>query len=444
MGMNETVAKQLTDRILGLTSADEASVSVYDTSVLNLRFANNDITTNGLVDSMGINLEVSYGKQSASISINQTDDASLRKAVDRAEAMARLAPENPEHMPPPGPADFAKPLTFSESMAAVGPAEAAKWVRPVIESAREASVDSAGFLQRRIGGSALANSEGLFVFQPYTSAGFSVTARTREGGGSGWASTQATAAELVDLVPVGERAIQKALNSRNPKERKPGRTTVLLEPAAVRDLLAILGGALGRRSVDEGRSFLNALTGEDESPVGKALFGSKATLFSDPLFEKAPCQTHSGGLPLEKTTWIEKGTLRNLSVGRFWAQKQGIEPLPGPGNLILNADGHETSELIKQIDDGVLVTRLWYIRMVQPQSLLYTGLTRDGTFAIRNGGVAEPVKNFRFNETPVNLLKNLVATGKPERVMGSESSLPTFVPPAVVENFNLSSVSDAN
>ena len=107
-------------------------------------------------------------------------------------------------------------------------------------------------------------------------------------------------------------------------------------------------------------------------------------------------------------------------------------------------EGKSLDELIAGVADGVLITRLWYLRMVQPESLLYTGLTRDGTFAIKDGKIAGPVKNFRFNETPVNVLKNIVASGKPERVLGSESDMPVHVPPLVVENFNLSSVSDAS
>ena len=129
-----------------------------------------------------------------------------------------------------------------------------------------------------------------------------------------------------------------------------------------------------------------------------------------------------------------------MPVGRFWAQQQGIAPQPWPGNLIMPGDGKSLDELIAGVEDGVLITRLWYLRMVQPESLLYTGLTRDGTFAIKDGKIAGPVKNFRFNETPVNVLKNLVASGAPERVLGSESQMPMYVPPLVVGNFNLSSV----
>ncbi len=442
--MNRPQTEALCEKILGLVKADDAEVWVSDSEDLQLRSANNDITSNGLVDRLRISLSVSYGKRSASISINQADDTTLREAVEKVQTMAKLAPEDPEHLPPVESAHYAEPLTFSEATAAMTPAEALVHVRPVIEQARAAGVESAGYLERSVGSGALANSRGLFVFQRETSVGFSVTARTPEGGGSGWASTQVTDVRSLDLAPVGERAIAKALASRNPVERAPGRATVVLEPAAVRDLLGLLAWSLDRRGFDEGRSFLNGLVGEGVDPVGRELFGAMANLVSDPLFAPAPCATHSHGLPLKRTPWIENGILKNLSVGRYWAQKLGIPPQPGPGNLIMPGDGLSREELIGQVEDGVLITRLWYLRMVQPQTLLYTGLTRDGTFAIRGGEIAGPVKNFRFNESPVNVLRNIVASGEPVRVLGSESDLPLHAPALVVSDFNLSSVSDAS
>ncbi len=436
--------ESLCSKILGLVKADASELYVSDSEDLLLRSANNDITSNGLIDRISISLSVSFGKRSASISVNQTDDETLRAAVAKVEAMAKLAPEDPEHLPPVEPGTYATPLTWSDATAAMTPEEALAQLRPVIEAARTAGVDSAGYLERSVNGSAYANSRGVFIFERSTSVGFSLTARTAAGRGSGWASTQVTDAGALDLGPVGERAIAKALASRDAIERPAGRSTVVLEAAAARDLLGLLSWGLDRRDFDEGRSFLNGLVKEGEDPIGKALFGERATVFSDPLYAAAPSGIHQSGLPLERTTWIENGVLKNLPVGRFWAQQQGIAPQPWPGNLIMPGEGKSLDELIAGVEDGVLITRLWYLRMVQPESLLYTGLTRDGTFAIKDGKIAGPVKNFRFNETPVNVLRNIVASGSPERVLGSESRMPMHVPPLVVENFNLSSVSDAS
>jgi predicted Zn-dependent protease len=444
MGLTKSQSETLSQRVLDLVEADGASVRISDSEDLQLRYANNDITSNGLVDKIKIDLSVSYGKRSASIGLNQTDNETLKAAVKKVQAMAKLAPEDPEHMPELGPTEFLEPKTFSEATAALTPEEGLAHIRPVIEAARKAGVDSAGYLERSVSSSTFANSEGLIVFQPSTSVNYSLTARSAEGRGSGWASTQVTDLAKLDLEPVGARAIEKALATRNAVERAPGRTTVVLEPAAVRDLISLLSWGLGKRGFDEGRSFLNGLVKEGEDPIGKELFGKKATLFSDPQHSAVPCGIHQNGLPRNKTDWVKDGILKSLSVGRFWAQEKGIKPQPHPGNLIMPGEGQSMDELIGQVEDGVLITRLWYLRMVQPQTLLYTGLTRDGTFAIKDGKVANPVKNFRFNESPVNVLKNIVASGKQERVMGSEGAMPMYVPPLLVNDFNLSSVSDAS
>ena len=454
VGMTPDESKVLCQRVLGLVQADSAEVRVAVAADQHLRSANNDITSNSIANRIAIHLTVSYGQRSASISTNQTSDAALREAVAKVQALARLVPEDPEHLPPVEPADYDEPIMWSEPTAAATPADTIGWMRPAIEQARAARVESAAYLIRSVGATALANSSGLFVHQPHTSVGFSMTARTLTGNGSGWASTQVTHAHNLDLTRIAEQAIRKAIDSRNPTERPAGRTTVVLESAAVRDLLALLVENLDRRSFDEGRSFLNSLLPNETSlkepvtdrrdPVGLHLFGDRATLICDPLYPEAPCGTHDGGLPLVRTPWIEGGVLKAMHVGRFWALKKGMRAQPSPGNIIMPGDGLTLEELIRQVEDGVLITRLWYLRMVQPQTLLHTGLTRDGTFAIVHGKLAGPVKNFRFNESPATVLKNMVASGIGQRVLGGENAMPMHVPPLIVKDFNLSSVSDAS
>jgi predicted Zn-dependent protease len=149
------------------------------------------------------------------------------------------------------------------------------------------------------------------------------------------------------------------------------------------------------------------------------------------------------GLPREKTMWIDKGVVKNLSYSRFWAQKKGVTPVPGPSNIIMEGGDATLEELIKSTERGILVSRLWYIRMVDPQSLLLTGLTRDGTFYIENGKIMFPVKNFRFNESPVIMLNNLEALGKQERSISVESYRSYLIPPMKIRDFTFSSLSDA-
>lgn len=443
MDLTEDQARDIARRVLDRVRADHATVQIGAGRSLNVRFANNEPTSNAIGSDLRVSIDVSFGLRSASVSLTQADDASLAEAVRRAEAMARLAPEDPEHLPPPAPAEFDPPACHAEATAEVGPGTLAQWLRPAVECSREAGTDSAGYLACSAGSTTLAASTGLFVHQRSTGVSFSMTARTREGQGSGWASTQATDAGGLDLEPIARRAIGKALDSRHPAPLEPGRRTVLLESAAVRDLVGLLLWSLDRRSFDEKRSFLNRLVPEGEV-IGQALFGGKTTLWTDPLDPRVPSLTMSGGLPLRRLPWIEDGVLRNLPVSRYWAKKQGLAPVPWGANVLLAGEGRSREELIASIDDGVLITRLWYLRQVDPRTLLYTGLTRDGTFRIEKGRITGPVGNFRFNESPVNVLRHLLASGAPERVLGSESQSPALVPPLVVEGFNLSSMSQAS
>jgi predicted Zn-dependent protease len=436
-------ARSLCDRILGMVKADAAEVRLTAAAEQHVRHATSDITTTGVTAGRTVRLTVSYGRRSASVSGSRTDEPALRDLVEKAQNLARLAPEDPEHMPPPEPAAFASPPTWSDATAAATPADVIGWVRPVIERAREAGLDAAGFLKRTISHDTLAATTGLFAHQGTTTVSYSVTARGADGNGSGWASGQANDVRGFDCAALGARAIAKAIAARNPQPRDARPTTAVLEPAAVRDLVAWLVWQLDRRRFDEGRSFLNRLVEKDRDPLGVGIFGDATTLVSDPLAREAPCAAHADGLPLARTTWIDRGRLGALGVDRFWAHKQGLAPQPWPGNLIMPGEGKPLDELIGMVDDGILVTRIWYLRTLEPQVPLVTALTRDGTFAIRAGRLAEPVNNFRFNESPADLLRRVVASGIPERVLGSEAGFPAAFPPLVVEGFALSSTSEA-
>ena len=196
------------------------------------------------------------------------------------------------------------------------------------------------------------------------------------------------------------------------------------------------------RSAEEGRSFLSKKGGGTR--LGEQLMDEKVTIYSDPFNPELPSSTWSGdGLPREKTTWIEKGVVKNLSYSRFWADKKGVKPLPGPGNIIMEGGTATIDDMIKSTEKGILVSRLWYIRMVDPQTLLLTGLTRDGLFYIENGQIKFPIKNFRFNESPVIMLNNVEALGKPERSISVESYRSYLIPPMKIKEFTFSSLSDA-
>ena len=176
----------------------------------------------------------------------------------------------------------------------------------------------------------------------------------------------------------------------------------------------------------------------DPHSTGSAMAMFVATIYSDPFNELVPSNTWTGGgLPIDKMTWVENGVVKNLAYSRYWADQKGVAPVPFPSNGIMMGGDASLEDLIKDTRRGILVTRLWYIRSVDPQTLLYTGLTRDGTFYIENGKIKHPVKNFRFNESPIIMLNNLETLGQQVRINGS------LIPYMKVRDFTFTSLSDA-
>jgi predicted Zn-dependent protease len=257
-----------------------------------------------------------------------------------------------------------------------------------------------------------------------------VTVRTADGKGSGYAIADVTDPAKLNAKVLTERAANKALSSVNAKAIEPGKYTVILEPAALMagDDLSLLGGlmyGMGAREADEGRSFLSKKGGGNRK--GEKLFDERVTIYSDPMNAEVPGNAFDDeGLPTKRQTWIEKGVVKDLFYSRFWAQKNNVPATAFPNGFIMAGGTQSTDELIKGTAKGILVTRLWYIREVDPQTLLYTGLTRDGTFYIENGKIKFPIKNLRFNESPIIMLNNIEAMGKPQRLAGC------LVPPAAL------------
>jgi predicted Zn-dependent protease len=286
------------------------------------------------------------------------------------------------------------------------------------------------------------NSKGLFAYYPSTSVDFSLTVRTPDGTGSGYVTKGYNDVSKLDTAAATKIAIEKARTSINAKAIEPGKYTVILEPTAAAVLLENLFFYLDARSADEGRSFLSKSGGKTK--LGDKLVDERVTIYSDPQHVELPTSPWANdGRKQEKTNWIEKGVLKNMTYSRFWAQKKGVKAVPAPDGMIMEGGTASLEELIKSTTKGILVTRLWYIRPVDPQTLLLTGLTRDGTFYIENGKIAYPVKNFRFNESPVIMLNNLETLGKPERTVSVESSQHYILPPMKIRDFTFTSLSDA-
>ena len=446
MALAEKPAFGLIDTVLALAkkAAPDADVRVGIQSGgrANTRFAVNRITSCGDVAKTEVRLEVAVGKRHASTESNQTDSASLSAAVERTVAMAKLAPEDPEYLPTLDPQKYLPvPSRFDPRTARLTAAVRARAIAGAIRAAQKKKVQIAGFLQHHEGALALGTSNGVRAYYQSTMAELSTTARTPDGTGSGWAAGFSHRFGDVDVDTLAQVAIDKGVASQNPGALAPGKYTVVLEPAAVADLLTFLLFSLDARRADEGRSFFSKPGGGNR--LGEQIFGEHVTLVSDPADPLAPAAPFDGdGLPRARITWIDRGRVGALSRSRFWAHKTGQTPTPQPGSFHLHGgQAKSTDELVQGVERGVLITRFWYLRPVDPRTILATGLTRDGVFLIEKGKVTRPVNNFRFNESPVVMLKNAEAMTAETFEYRAGGRL--RVPAIRTTGFNLASVSEA-
>ena len=429
-------ARQIMEKALSFSTADACEVNLSGSESGNIRYARNTVSTAGYRSNQTLAVQSSFGKKSGTATIDEFDDESLKKVVMRAEELAKLAPENPEFMEPLGPQKYDPSITYNDATAKITPAYRAEVANSSIEPATTKDVTAAGFFNDSAGFSAMMNSKGLFAYNKSTNASFTVTMRTNDGTGSGWVTRDFTDVDKFDAAEASKVAIDKAILSKQAKAIEPGKYTVILEPAASVGLLGNMAGAFNARTADEGRSFMSKEGGGTK--LGEKIVDERVNIWSDPLNPEAPTNTWNGsGQPLKKTSWIENGVVKNLAYGRFWAQKKGVDPVPFPNGFIMQGGDASLEDLIKDTKKGILVTRLWYIRGVDPQTLLYTGLTRDGTFYIENGKIKYPVKNFRFNESPIIMLNNLETLGQQVRIDGN------LVPYMKIRDFTFTSLSDA-
>jgi predicted Zn-dependent protease len=441
--LTQDEAKALLSKVLHFSKADECQVSIGGGDGGNIRYARNSVSTSGSNTSTQLQIASSFGKKRGIATINEYDDASLEKAVRRSEELARLAPENSEYMPLLGQQSYREQArTFFPETAAILPKLRADLTDQSLKIAGDAKVTAAGYLEHSANFSATMNSKGLFNYGTSTNVNFSVTMRTPDGTGSGYAAGSYNDLSQLDVAGDSKTAAWKAAKSGGAKALEPGKYTVILEPAAGIVLLENLYGSLDARSADEGRNFLSLPGGK--SRLGEKLVDEQVNIYSDPWNELLPTSNCNGeGLPQENISWIEKGVVKNLVYSRYWAQKKGVKPVPYPDGFIMTGGNASLEELIKGTEKGILVTRFWYIRPVDPQTLLFTGLTRDGSFYIENGEIRYPVKNFRFNESPIIMLNNLEALGKPVRTVSGESGASALIPPMRVKDFTFTSLSDA-
>jgi predicted Zn-dependent protease len=279
------------------------------------------------------------------------------------------------------------------------------------------------------------------AFHEETTSEFSVTMMADSS--SGWAKRTAPYWMELEPLELAERAAQKAISSRGPREVEPGRYTVILEPSAMLDLLGFMILDFSGQAVNEQRS---CFTGR----VGKKVFGANISLRDD-VFH--PLQTGAAfdgeGIPRQRVMIVEKGEVKNLVYSRQTAHKLGVQPtghgfaLPNeyaeaPLNIVMDGDRSSVDDMIKSTERGLLVTRFWYIREVDHYKKILTGMTRDGTFWIEDGEVRQGAKNLRFNQSLVDMLGQVEMLGSPQRTAGEES-FEMVVPAAKIRDFNFAS-----
>lgn len=435
--------QRIVDQVLGLSRADGCQITINGGYTGNIRFAANQLSTSGGVEDAQLSVRSSFGRRSAVVQSNDLSDEAVRRTVQQSETLARLAPEDPEAMPELPRQTYTEVNAFFDSTANLSPSDRAQAALAALEMARSAGdVQAAGFLITGSEMTCVANKSGLFAYHRRTIANYTLTVRTSDGTGSGWAAADHPDWRRVDYRAVAERATQKARASREPVAIEPGRYTVILEPQAVGDLVQTMAFAMDARSADEGRSAFVRQGGGNR--IGERVVDQRVTILSDPADPDLLAQPFDGeGLPLGRQLWVENGVLRQLFYTRFWAQRQNRQPTGFPTSVKMAGSDQSVEDLVRGTERGVLVTRLWYLRQVDPRTILYTGLTRDGTFLVEGGRIARSIRNFRFNDSPLFMLNNLEALGRAQRLAGTEAGGNIVMPALKARDFSFTSLSEA-
>jgi predicted Zn-dependent protease len=443
--------KAITDKVLNMVKADAAEVDFSGGERSATRFANSTITANMVQYDRQVSVTIYKGTRAGSAGTRQFDDASLQQMVNEAQAAAEKARENPNLTPLTDPQDYIPVDAALPSGVNFGPAERARLARQSIDVSDKMGTVGSGYIPKLHQTTCNANTKGLFAYYQVAEASFILTCRTPDATGSGWAGTTGIKdTDTIDAVGLTRIASDKALKSRNAKALEPGRYTVILEPRANARFLSLMTGLFNARSAENpfGRTYF---TGKEPGTtrIGEKLFSDAITLKSDignPVLRQSPIGVD--GLAARPVTWVEKGFLRNLSYDRQWAarQKKPMTTTPVTSSLVMEGTDLTIDQMVKSTKRGLLITFFWYIRGVDQETLLNTGMTRDGLFLIENGEIVGPVQNFRWNMSPIVGYNNVSAIGKPVPMHTGESydgGGTALVPPIRIEDFLMTSVSPA-
>ncbi|HYL76721.1 MAG TPA: TldD/PmbA family protein [Bryobacteraceae bacterium] len=406
------------------------------------RFANNGIHQNVAEQAQFISVRVLMDQRTARATTNRFDRDSVRAVVEQAVALTKSAAPDTNTLPLAPTSPVPQIPRFDRDTAATTPHERARIVSEAIRVVEGAGQTAAGIYSTGQSVEAIFNSQGIAAWHAETMANFSITAMAADS--SGWAKASAVARADMDPVGLARKASQKATSSSAPREIPPGRYVVILEPAAVLDLVGQMFGDFSATAMEDQRSFLT-------DRLNTQLFGANIHIYDDvshPLQAGTPFDGE--GIARRKLTLVDGGVPRELAYSRASAQRAGVQPtghgfpLPNevgesPLNIVIAGGSTPVEDMIASTDRGILVTRLWYIREVDPFQKIMTGMTRDGTFLVENGRVVAGLRNFRFNQGLIELLNKVESMSPPVRTSGEEA-FDMVVPAMKVRDFNFTEV----
>ena len=442
--LGQAEIREIAEKIFRLTEpdTDETEVELSSGADALTRFANNTIHQNVAEQTLHLSVRTVIDGRTARTTTNKLDDESLRRLVKAAIGLTRNSPQIPNLTPMPKPQKYEKVRRYFDETAAAAPEDRAGAVAQVCKMAAKRGQTAAGIFSTGHSESALANSKGLFAHYEQTRAEFSVTFLEKDS--SGWAKANSPRVGDIEPEVLAERASAKSANSRGPREMPPGRYTAILEPAAVLDLVGFLFYDFAGTAVLDQRS---CLTGR----MDKKIFGENITLWDDVTHALQLGPPYDGeGLPRQKVLLVDKGVPRNLVYSRETARKMKKKPtghgfsLPNeygeaPMNLVFAGGKASIDEMVSSTDRGILITRLWYIREVDPYEKILTGMTRDGSFLVEKGKIKGGIRNFRFNQSILEMLSNVEMLGPAVRAAGEES-FEMVVPAMKVRDFHFTEV----
>jgi len=433
---SESTFRQVAHMVLTECKADHAFVNFDDSQTTTLRYANNQVVQHVSEQSPGVSIQAAFGRRVGTARTNRLDRDSLVRIVRQAEDIARVAPEDPEYLPPLPKQQYMSIPTFRDSTASASPTDLANRTKPVIDECVKNKLIAAGIMTSSVSARGVAASSGLVGYEQSTEAEFSLTATSENGESSGWTFNSHRDIDKLNVSRRTHSAVEKAVKSAQPREIPAGHYPVIFEPAAVAGVLGPMMWAAGAKSYYKGDS---AFAGKLNSQI----LDTRLTLRSDPANPDLLGSRFAGeGLASRAMTWIDHGVLKQLYYDRFTAKEHNVEPTPRPSGVILSFDGPNAAsveELIAKTKKAILVTNFWYIRSVDPTDLTITGMTRDGTFLVEDGKIVCGVRNFRFHDSPLRCFANVDAATAPLESITMERGK-MLLPAMLLPDFCFSSV----